>query len=113
MAKSESERLAEAASKLPFSMPESNLPAAWTQSTQRFASAMAAVSAEMMKFASRRFEAQAKAWDACSKCTDIPTLTKMQGQFLTDMAADYTSEASELMRIAQDIATNGGPGQAK
>ena len=113
MGKSEAERLVEAAAKSPFSIPESNLPAAWTQSTQRFASAMAAVSAEMMKFASRRFEAQAKAWDACSKCTDLPALTKMQGQFLSDMAADYTSEAGELMRLAQDIATNGAPSQAK
>lgn len=97
----------------PFMLPTGELAHQWAQSTQRFASAMAAVSAEMMKFASRRFAAQAKAWEACSHCSDLPTLTQTQGKFLSDMASDYVNEASELMRRAQEILANGGEAPSK
>ncbi len=66
MNKAETTRPTEAEPTNPFAMPAGEFPAAWAQSTHRFASAMASVSAEMMKFASRRLEAQAKAWSACA-----------------------------------------------
>ena len=68
---------------------------------------MASVSAEMMKFATKRLEAQAKAWNDWAKCTDLPSLTKLQGEYLADMTADYSTEANELMRRTQDILATG------
>ena len=94
-------------------VPGGEFPNAWAQTTQRFASAMASVSAEITKFASRRFDAQAKAWDACANCTNFPSLTKLQGKFLADMTADYTNQAAELVRRTQDIMANGGNDQTK
>jgi hypothetical protein len=113
MSKPEKTRPSETELKNPFMVPSGEFPNAWAQTTQRFASAMASVSAEMMKFASRRLEAQAKAWQACSSCTDLPSLTKMQGKFLSDMTADYTNETAELVRRTQDILANGANDQTK
>ncbi len=87
----------------PFLGAAGSVPAVWLQPAQRFASAMAALNAEIMSFASRRFDANGKAWAACAKCTDLAELSQMQGKFLGDMAADYTSETAELARRAQDI----------
>jgi hypothetical protein len=110
---SEQTRSTETEPKNPFMVPGGEFPNMFAQTTQRFASAMASVSAEMMKFATRRFEAQAKAWDACASCTDFPSLTKLQGKLLADMTADYTNEAAELVRRTQDIMANGGNDQIK
>jgi hypothetical protein len=113
MSKPQQTRASEAEPTNPFAVPGAEFQQVWTQSTQRFASAMASVSAEMMKFATKRLEAQAKAWDDCAKCTDFPTLTKLQGKYLADMTTDYSNEATELMRRTQDILANGTSTQIK
>ena len=113
MSKAEQTRASDPTPTNSFAVPGAEFPQVWTQSTQRFASAMASVSAEMMKFATRRFEAQAKAWDDCAKCTDFPSLTKLQGKYLADLTADYSNEATELLRRTQDILVNGTNDQSK
>ena len=97
----------------PFLVAAGTVPAAWLQPAQRFASAMAALNAEMMSFASRRLEANGKAWAACAKCTDLAALSQMQGKFLADLAADYTSETADLARRAQEIMWSVGSEPAK
>ncbi len=113
MNETEPKRPSETEPNHPFALPTGELANAWSSSMQRFASAMAAVNADMMKFASRRFEAQAKAWEACAHCSDVTTLTRTQGKFLSEMAADYANETTELMHLTQDMLANGGNHRAK
>jgi hypothetical protein len=113
MSKSEQMARGVAESKIPFPLTAGEIPTSWLQPTQRFASAMASVSAEMMKFATRRLEAQAKAWEDCSNCTDLVSLTQMQGRFLREMTEEYSDAAAEMIRRAQEIMANGGSAQAK
>lgn len=97
----------------PFASTGGDIPAAWVQPAQRFASALAAMNAEIMRFASRRLESHGKAWEACAKCTDLSTLTETQTRFLGNMVADYASEAAELVRRTQDIMASAAGEPAK
>ncbi len=103
---------AESDPKNPFPRFAVDISSAWLQPARRFASAIAAVNAEIVS-ASRRLEAQGKAWEAYAKCTDLPAFTEMQGRFLANMAADYTNEAADLARRMQDIMSDVGNEQAK
>jgi hypothetical protein len=83
--------------------PVQDLTGYWPLGQQRFASAMAEITAEMMRFASRRFDAHAKALKACASASDMSQLLGVQRDYLSDLASDYSNESAEIMRRTQEL----------
>ena len=81
----------------------------WPVGQQRFASAMAEIRAEMRRFASRRFDAHAKALKACANAADVTELLGAQRDYFTDLANDYSAESAEIMRRTQEMITGDWP----